>query len=273
MKNENKGRDIFYGVVAIATLIVAIVGATLAYFSISVSSNEGAVNAQSAIVSISYEDGKQVTAQADELIPASYDIVQQVYEERVKTQVVPEPEEGEETDLKNACLDDNGKQVCSAYRFSITSETDIENVVATINSEMNEFTYLAYMVYDYNAGTWVSLKTDENEHAVYYQPINKCSNAINEETGVADNPCHTISEETKKKEYTSVATNSIFGYTTSSTLSTIDLTAKTAQTYDVVLFINENNTPQNEDQGKGFSGTINVTVTDADRITGYIENQ
>ena len=56
--NDNRKRDIFYGVVAVATLIIALVGATLAYFSISVRSSEGAVNATAAIVSIEYNDGK-----------------------------------------------------------------------------------------------------------------------------------------------------------------------------------------------------------------------
>ena len=70
MKNDTKGRDIFFGVVALATLIVAIIGATLAYFSITASSNEGAINATAAVVSIEYNDGQLVTAQADKLIPA-----------------------------------------------------------------------------------------------------------------------------------------------------------------------------------------------------------
>ena len=69
--SDNKSRDIFYGVVAVATLIVALVGATLAYFSISANSSEGAVNATAAVVSIEYNDGQQVSAQADELIPAT----------------------------------------------------------------------------------------------------------------------------------------------------------------------------------------------------------
>ena len=43
MENKN-GNGIFLGVVSVATLIVAIIGATFAYFSVSISSNEGAVN-------------------------------------------------------------------------------------------------------------------------------------------------------------------------------------------------------------------------------------
>ena len=58
MNTDNKGRDIFYGIVAIATLIVAIIGATLAYFSVTASSNEGAVNATAKVISIEYSDGQ-----------------------------------------------------------------------------------------------------------------------------------------------------------------------------------------------------------------------
>lgn len=43
MENK-KGSGIFLGVVAVATLVVAIIGATFAYFSISAQSNEDAVN-------------------------------------------------------------------------------------------------------------------------------------------------------------------------------------------------------------------------------------
>ena len=44
MENR-KGSGIFLGVVSVATLVVAIIGATFAYFSASVSSNEGAISA------------------------------------------------------------------------------------------------------------------------------------------------------------------------------------------------------------------------------------
>ena len=43
MENK-KGNGVFLGVVAVATLIVAIIGATFAYFSITAQSAENAVN-------------------------------------------------------------------------------------------------------------------------------------------------------------------------------------------------------------------------------------
>ena len=45
MENKN-GRGIFLGVVSVATLIVAIIGATFAYFSASITSNEGEVSGE-----------------------------------------------------------------------------------------------------------------------------------------------------------------------------------------------------------------------------------
>ena len=78
--SDNKSRDIFYGVVAVATLIVALIGATLAYFSMTASSGEGAVSAQAAVVSVNYEDGQNVLAQAKNLIPVTYEIMKTQYQ-------------------------------------------------------------------------------------------------------------------------------------------------------------------------------------------------
>ena len=47
MEEKKKGNGIFLGIVAVATLIVAIIGATFAYFSITAQSNANAVNLSS----------------------------------------------------------------------------------------------------------------------------------------------------------------------------------------------------------------------------------
>ena len=44
MEDNRKGNGIFLGIVGVATLIVAIIGASFAYFSAQASSAEGAVN-------------------------------------------------------------------------------------------------------------------------------------------------------------------------------------------------------------------------------------
>ena len=179
MRNDNRGRDIFYGVVAIATLIVAIIGATLAYFSVTASSNEGAVGAVGATVSIEYNDGQQVTAQAEKLIPSTFAVVKKVYEETV-AQSTPE-----DLGTTNACLDWNNREVCSVYRFTVGSEVNDREIVAFLNTEYNGFTYLSYAVYDVTNKKWVEL-TDEGSYDV---ALNSCSNE-NEET---EDDCYNVS--------------------------------------------------------------------------------
>lgn len=262
MKNDNKGRDIFYGVVAVATLIVAIVGATLAYFSVTASSNEGAVNATAATVSIEYNDSQQVTAQAENLIPATLDVVKKVYEKNIKS---IDPSSPMET---NACIDDNSREVCSSYRFTIRSDIE-RTITATLSNEHNGFTYLGYAVYDVTNGVWLSLDDDGAQSL----PLTTCSNEEAEGESIAD--CYTL-EGTKKKYDTTRAVNSIFG----NTLNGGELkyqtktVANATQVYDLVLFIRENDANQNIDQGKSYRGTLFIDATDSassGKITGYVE--
>ena len=258
--NDNRKRDIFYGIVAVATLIIALIGATLAYFSISVHSNEGAVNATAAIVSIEYEDGQNVIAQGAELIPASLAVVQAAYIgniEDINDQAADDPETGR----TNRCIDKNGREVCSVYRFSIKSSEGNKTATATLQSESNEFEYLAYAVRNVTSGTWLTLDQDTNAESM---PLPKCDNASSE----AANRCYNIDGETGEKTYNLIAKNSIFGYSNSEFVEKTIGNVK--QEYDVIIFIKENNENQNIDQGKQFSGTIIVDIVDDanSRITG-----
>lgn len=257
MRSDSKGRDIFYGIVAIATLIVAIIGATLAYFSVIASSEEGAVNATAATVSIDYNDGQQVSAQADKLIPATFDVVKQVYESRISTLA---PEDLTES---NACIDDNDRQVCSVYRFTVKSDLS-RTITATLNNEHNGFTYLSYAVYDVTNKQWLVLN-DEGSNDL---SLTTCSNEDEDGT----NDCFT--ENPKTYEPTR-AVNSIFGYTKEDSIiknKTQTITSETHE-YELVLFIKENDANQNIDQGKNFRGTLIVEVIDggsSGQITGCV---
>ena len=266
--NDNKSRDIFYGVVAVATLIIALVGATLAYFSISVSSNEEAVNARGATVSIEYNDGQQVIAQATELIPATFAVVKQAYENNLAA-LNAQQELDAEIERSNVCKDSNGKEVCSIYRFSVKSDVE-RSIIATLNNEFNGFQYLAYAVRDVNTNTWLTLETDD-EGAHEFIALRSCDNNNDDDN---DN-CYSTNTEGKKIYNSSIqAVNSIFGYTNNTKLVSKNV-AGTTQVYDLLLFIKENNDNQNVDQGKEYRGTIIVDVTESDgtsgKITGYIE--
>lgn len=273
MENKLNARDLFYGIVAIATLIVAIIGATLAYFSITASSKEGAVNATAATVSINYNDGQQVSAQADELIPATLEVVQSAYQASKESfDTDGTIEEGDQ----NVCIDIYDQQVCSIYRFSISSDV-VRSVTAKLNNEHNEFNYLHYAVYDVVNDEWLTLD-DEGSKS---RPLNTCDNTNTSiETGdpIISDDCYTLVGTEKRYRNPDpgsidTAVNSIFGLTYNNdafNFATKDIAADD-QIYDIVLFIKENDANQNADQGANYRGTIVVEILDSiDSDTGKI---
>ena len=259
--NDNKKRDIFYGVVAVATLIIALVGATLAYFSISVRSEEGAVNATAAIVSIEYNDGQSIIAQAEELIPATLEVVKATYEHNMQALNNQIDNTDPDADRTNVCTDSNGMEVCSIYRFSLKSDLT-RTAKATLQSEYNGFEYLAYALRDVTNGSWVVLDANTNAQSI---PLNKCDNSESDSA----QRCYNTNDMTGAKEYNGIAKSSIFGYNASSEFATKSV-GTTKQEYDLIIFIKENNENQNVDQGKQFSGTIVVDIIDdgAGRVSG-----
>ena len=265
MSKDRKTKDIFFGIVAIATLIVAIIGATLAYFSITASSNEGVINATSAVVSIEYNDGKQVTAQADELIPSSFEVVKKSYETYVK-----DSEELDSIDdMDNICIDSYGQQVCSAYRFTILSDIQ-RTITATLNNEHNGFEYLVYALYDHQADDWITQAT-----GFKYGYLAKCSNQNNDDPTVpGEDDCYLMSGT--DKTYSTNAVNSLFGITKveGETVNAGVTVSNGTNKYDLVIFILETGGNQNIDQGKKYSGTIKIDVDvngENGQITGRID--
>lgn len=269
---QNKKRDIFYGVVAVATLIVALVGATLAYFSITVNSDEGAVNAGSKVVEISYEDSKEVIAQADELIPADFEsVVKKAYLNAQGSL------SGEGAMASNLCVDKPGtdaegneivgRQVCSIYRFTIgnNGSTDF-NIIAALNSELNTFVdnEISYALYDTEENTWVLLDGINQFLGMSY-----CNNTEDSE----DKKCFIETTEGNKtvKDYVNnteyKATNYLFDKDHS-----ITITSGAKKTYDLVIFLKETNQPQNDNQGKQFNGTIRVELS-GNSLETYVDGK
>ena len=117
MKNENHrdGRGIFYGVIGVATLVVAIIGATFAYFTATVSSNGNEITGNAASVSFGLRVEREETTDQTNggLIPMSNSMV----ESAVNLGGKP----GGTGSTKAACVDDNGNSVCQIYKVTVTN--------------------------------------------------------------------------------------------------------------------------------------------------------
>lgn len=129
MENKNS-QGIFLGVMGVATLVVAIIGATFAYFSASVSGN-APVNAESykfaMTLSVTPTDPATTPSKGDKLIPLT------------------------ETDISKAvtagCADKNGYAACRIYslEFNNTGSSAV-TLNGTLTPTSNDFTSLKYSV-------------------------------------------------------------------------------------------------------------------------------
>lgn len=173
--NGNNTTNTFNLIIGIATLLIAILGATFAYFSATARSAENDVTVKSAYVSISYDGGTEI--KASNLIPASLNVALKKYQKErysfVNNASVIKPYNPNidnnndgvideldgyiidydvySNDVDRKCVDAKGKEVCYVYQFSIMSdgaegqETDI---IASIKINTNGFDNLSYMLYE-----------------------------------------------------------------------------------------------------------------------------
>lgn len=165
--NANNGTNTFNLIIGIATLLIAILGATFAYFSATATSAENDVTVKSAYVSISYDGGTEI--KASNLIPSTLNVAIKKYQKEkyaidsnTNLSVIQpyDPERDGEivldydtyaNDVNRKCVDAKGKEVCYVYQFTITSEgAEGENtdIIASIKVNTNEFTNLSYVVYE-----------------------------------------------------------------------------------------------------------------------------
>lgn len=120
MEENRKGTGVFYAVVGVATLVVAIIGATFAYFSASATNDT---------------DVKGSTASGASLAIA----VTKVSDEATAKNMIPmlstDLQKGVTGTDTKSCIDANGNTVCQVYKVTITNGSgDIGiNVKGTMN--------------------------------------------------------------------------------------------------------------------------------------------
>lgn len=117
---ENNGRGIFYGVIGVATLIVAIIGATFAYFSASATNDSDVTGTTASGASLAIAITRvSDTGTAKNMVPMLNTDLQK----------------GVTGTASKSCIDANGNTVCQVYKVTVTNgSADIGlNVKGTMN--------------------------------------------------------------------------------------------------------------------------------------------
>lgn len=122
MENNRKGNGIFLGIVSVATLVVAIIGATFAYFSATTESNEDAVNLQAYEFNLAMSVSPIYPSGANKIIPFAADSqLVDTNGDDVEGQTLLTYALNSERSGFDPCVDDNGLQVCALYEVRITN--------------------------------------------------------------------------------------------------------------------------------------------------------
>lgn len=116
---ENNGKGLFYGVIGVATLVVAIIGATFAWFTATAGSGEEAKEIlKTGTLTISYSDGQYATT--ENLKPAT------------KAQVA---------DAIGTCVDsETTATVCAKYNFKVENTGSLDAVLSYAVSVTQSYT-------------------------------------------------------------------------------------------------------------------------------------
>ena len=137
---NSKGRGIFLGVVSVATLIVAIIGATFAWFSASVGSGEIEVNLTA------YQFDAKLTV--ERVFPTAENASKKIIP-FVPDKVLREGQ-GDQTnnmnyalnEATNKCVDSSGYLVCSLYKITVTNNgsdaIELDGSVTTMETTPTE---------------------------------------------------------------------------------------------------------------------------------------
>lgn len=269
-QNEKKGRSLFYFVIAFAVIIIAIVGATYAYFTASTRTNEeNSITTGSTSLKLGIETDD--TGANYDLIPTTAQIAKYAYAMQKEIKYV-DPEEcvtykkddnGSPTteclvkkkQANSTCIDDSGSAVCSTYSYTV------------INDNVNPQTLTMYLGVTDNQfqNLWFAVYTDvTSTDTSGVQTVTRTR--VTEPKKISATP----QDEIKMEVRTDIEESQ---KSTFESLIHPTLTQESPRkTYTVVLWIEESGDDQTaiDGEGKTFKGYIRVTSGDGHGVTGVI---
>ena len=251
MENKN-GNGLFLGIVSVATLVVAIIGATFAYFSANTQSAENAVEvgAYEYNLSLSMNQIYPENVSVQGLIPLNPDTVIEGALEPNNTNLLYALNVA-----KNKCIDDNGMQVCALYQVSITNQATnpvtlkgqiktTSNIPGTPTSDTEMRTGFANLTYQSLIGNHEDNSLAKNTALAFAAPV-------------------TLASETEGDNTVNIADIYIPGAHTDE--ETEELVAGVGTSY-VLIYLNDNG-DQSAEMGAKFTGQV-IYSSSGDAATG-----
>jgi len=264
MENDRRGSGIFLGVIGVATLVVAIIGATFAYFSASAGSDDDALRATSTTVDLGFNTITSVMKTS--MIPA-YDNIALAG--------------AASTNANGVCIDDNGNDICGVYEFFIgnPSGTTTTQLTASLNVVTNDFVNLYFRIYDITGETPVEVVTPTNLKNGITSPYTYNSESYAIATPTYDSNV-TFSEDGKTLTLKSLSvtlapskaaiTNGVDTLDNYVTQTNTVGTNTNYKKYRVIVWLRDTGTDQPFDSEKSFSASINFTTGTGTGVTGVL---
>ena len=270
MENK-KGSGIFLGVIGVATLIVAIIGATFAFFSANAASAEDAIQATGATLKLGYSDDKGAGLKFN-LIPATDKIAHYG------------ATNAEHIASKGKCKDDVGNEICGTYKFYVgnPSFTTQQNLYGNIKIT-TDFVNLYFEILDETGAVVVSPMafkdpvrnvSDVIELTELYQSLipSKLDDADGD--GKADTRDDgTTFNELDPTTYTKICTyGEMYDHDGKTETANVKCEQTNVREYTLILWIHETGSNQtDDDSSKTFAAGINFTsANDKTGVTGVI---
>lgn len=260
MENR-RGNEIFLGVVGVATLLVAIIGATFAYFSASAQSANEAINTSSTVLQLGYDDDPSKLS--TNLIPTADEFA--LMAGTNTNWIAADPEGFVHTDGKTyigqgLCKDSNKNEICGIYTFTVGNPnfTTAMTIEGSVISTKNEFTNIWFAIYD-EANTQVvgPTKFPESGQTVSLPGLKQqlVGSSLDADKGDAF-------DATKPSEYTPVVDKS---------LPENANVPSNVRTYKMVIWVHEIDDDQTEaDSGKFLTAAIKFETESGAGVTGVI---
>lgn len=299
LNKENQKSNTFNIIIGVCTLLIAILGATFAYFSATARSKENDVTVKSAYVSISYDGGTEI--KASNLIPATQTVAINKFQKEIASigtiddsSLQFKNQDEYTNDLDRRCIDSKGREVCYVYQFTVKSDGEAgksTTINGSIKVNNNKFDNLSYMLYE------VKFKQQDGKYLVdaYGNKIVEEYTLVSEFDKVDNNPDNVDYKDSKfatfekpidnygdNQEITSTTYPAacLFGYSSTyetdakdntSRCKTYNLVNKESHTYQLLVWLEETGQPQDE-QGLTFQGTVSIEVPGGGQDTSDYED-